>query len=37
MSGGAFALGGTPAELERHEAFDAAYFGVAHGRRAGAA
>jgi branched-chain amino acid transport system ATP-binding protein len=35
MSRGAFTLTGTTAEIERHEAFDAAYFGVAMG--AGAA
>ena len=29
MSRGTFTLTGTPAEIERHEAFDAAYFGVA--------
>jgi branched-chain amino acid transport system ATP-binding protein len=29
MSRGVFTLTGTPAEIERHEAFDAAYFGVA--------
>jgi len=29
MSRGAFTLVGSPAEIERHEAFDAAYFGVA--------
>jgi branched-chain amino acid transport system ATP-binding protein len=29
MSRGAFALVGTPAEIEQHEDFDAAYFGVA--------
>jgi branched-chain amino acid transport system ATP-binding protein len=28
MSGGAFGLSGTPAELRRHKDFDAAYFGV---------
>jgi branched-chain amino acid transport system ATP-binding protein len=29
MSHGIFTLAGTPAEIERHEGFDAAYFGVA--------
>jgi branched-chain amino acid transport system ATP-binding protein len=29
MSRGAFTLTGTPEEVGRHEAFDAAYFGVA--------
>ena len=29
LSRGTFTLTGTPAEIERHEAFDAAYFGVA--------
>jgi branched-chain amino acid transport system ATP-binding protein len=28
MSGGAFVLGGTPAELSAHAGFDAAYFGI---------
>ena len=28
MNGGVFTLTGTPAEIERHDAFDAAYFGV---------
>ena len=37
MSRGAFTLVGTPAEIERHEAFDAAYFGVAMAATAGPA
>ncbi len=37
MSRGAFTLVGSPAEIARHEAFDAAYFGVAMAAGAGAA
>jgi branched-chain amino acid transport system ATP-binding protein len=37
MSRGAFTLAGSPAEIARHEAFDAAYFGVAMAVGAGAA
>ena len=37
MSRGAFTLTGTPAEIGRHEAFDAAYFGVAMAAGSGAA
>lgn len=37
MSRGAFTLTGTPAEIERHEAFDAAYFGIAMTPATGAA
>jgi branched-chain amino acid transport system ATP-binding protein len=37
ISHGAFTLTGTPAEIERHAAFDAAYFGVAMAAEAGAA
>lgn len=37
MNGGVFRLTGTPTEIERHEAFDAAYFGVAMAPGAGAA
>jgi len=37
MSRGAFTLTGTPEEIGRHEAFDAAYFGVAMRPTAGAA
>lgn len=37
MSHGVFTLSGTPAELEKHDAFDAAYFGVAMRAGAGAA
>jgi branched-chain amino acid transport system ATP-binding protein len=37
MSHGAFTLTGTPAEIERHAAFDAAYFGIAMTAEAGAA
>ena len=37
MNGGVFQLSGAPAEIERHEAFDAAYFGVAMTPGTGAA
>ena len=36
MNGGVFTLAGAPAEIERHDAFDAAYFGVAMTARTGA-
>ena len=37
MNSGAFTLTGAPAEIERHDAFDAAYFGVAMTAGTGAA